>query len=91
MRDFSATIGLVFAIEGLGTPKPNTPSVSCMTTARASRRTARKPPCGIVRRLSKGTWGPSTALVPMYYVGQGVPQDYVQAHWRPPRGVLTAP
>src|SRR5277367_4960934 len=34
-----------------GTPRPNTPSVSCMTTARASRRTASKPPCGIGRQL----------------------------------------
>src|SRR5262249_33661472 len=61
------------------TPQPRAISVSCTTTARASRRTMAKPRSGCLA-AEQGNATAQSNLGSMYYSGQGVPQNYVQAY-----------
>ena len=60
-------------------PLPSSMSASCITAARACRRTMAKPRSGIASPLSRGDAIAQGNLGFMYYSGQGVPQDYGEA------------
>jgi TPR repeat protein len=59
---------------------PNSRSVPCTTTPRASRRTTRRPHTGIAKQLTRGHDLSQFYLGTSYARGLGVPQNYALAY-----------
>ena len=51
----------------------------CTSSAVASRRITSKPPLGFVKPAEQGHAGAANLLGERYDLGEGVPQDYVEA------------
>lgn len=71
--------GNFYRLQSEETPLRNSNSASCITRAKAFRRTTRRPCGGTVWQRTEGKASAQVNLGSMYHEGQGVPQDDKEA------------